>query len=98
MQTVVAYSGIRAFADDVRFERDEGLCRATVVTLKEILWHKRHSDQVEARDQKHRDQKHPARPGEYRRCRSRRVHVHGLRQVLVLFVHDEAWYGGDGEN
>lgn len=95
-QTVVAYSGIRAFADDVRLERDEGLCRGTVVTLEEILGHIRHSDQVEARDQKHRDQKHPAHPGEYRQRRSRRIHVHWLRQVLVLFVHDEAWYGGDG--
>lgn len=50
LQTVVAYPGIRAFANDMRFERDECLCRANVVALEEILRHKRHSDQVEARD------------------------------------------------
>jgi hypothetical protein len=89
LQEVVAYFGIRAFADDVRFERDEGLGRATVVALKKTLWHKWHSDQVETRDQNNRNQEQLARPGEYRRRMSRRIHVHGLRQLLVLFIHNE---------
>lgn len=50
LQTVSAYPGIGAFANDMCFEWDEGLCRANVVALEEILRHKRHSDQVEARD------------------------------------------------
>lgn len=79
LQEVVAYFGIRAFADDVRFERDEGLGRATVVALKETLWHKWHSDQVETRDQNNCNQKQFARPGEYRRYTPRRIHIHGLR-------------------
>lgn len=82
----------------MRFERDEGLCRATMVALEEILWHKRHSDQVEARDQNNRDQEQLARPGEYRRHTSRRIYIHGLRQLLMLmlFIHNEGRDGGDG--
>lgn len=49
-QTVIPYFGVWTFADDMRFERDKGLCHATMVALKEIPWHKGHSDQVEACD------------------------------------------------
>jgi hypothetical protein len=94
LHSVVAYSGIRAFADDMRLERDKSLCRGTVVALKEVLGHKRHSDQVEAPNHKDSDQEQLAHPAESRR-RSRRIHVCRLRQLLVLFIHDEARDGGD---